>query len=121
MESLSGYLLLAIKLIEDPIKYATAYNFGPLAPDILTVKEVVELAIAKWGNGNYKIEQDANAKHEANLLMLDITKATNELSWHPKLNSKEAIGLTIDWYKKIDDSKNGISLTQDQIKDFFKN
>ena len=49
LEPLSGYLTLAVKLLEDPKKFAGSYNFGPKTQSIKTVKELVERSIAAWG------------------------------------------------------------------------
>ena len=100
LEPLGGYLLVGALLNKDPEKYATAYNFGPLPADHLTVKELVEIAIKVWGNGKWEDTSSPNAVHEANLLKLDIAKAKEELGWIPKLNASEAISWTIEWYKK---------------------
>lgn len=99
LEPISGYLLLGAKLAIEPIKYATAWNFGPYMADTLTVGEVVNKVIKIWGGGEAEIKQNANAPHEAGLLMLDISKSINELGWKPKWNAKIAIENTIKAYQ----------------------
>lgn len=99
LEPLIGYLLLGAKLFDDPIRFSTAFNFGPNSNDFLTVETMVEKAIKIYGNGRYKIENQINQPHEAGLLKLDISKANEELQWLPKYNSDEAIKNTINWYK----------------------
>ena len=99
LEPISGYLLLGAKLAIEPIKYATAWNFGPYMADTLTVGEVVDKVIKIWGEGEAEIKQNANAPHEAGLLMLDISKSINELGWKPKWNAKIAIENTIKAYQ----------------------
>ncbi len=98
MEPLSGYLLLGSKLDNDPIRYADAYNFGPLLEDTLSVKELVELAIQKYGYGEYEMPILHDQPHEAGLLKLDINKAINDLGWRPRWDAKRAIHETIGWY-----------------------
>ena len=98
LDPLSGYLLLGAKLTEDPIKYAESWNFGPYMEDNLTVKDLVETAIEIWGSGSFYTPQYEGALHEAKLLKLDINKAVNELGWQPKMNAKEAINTTLEWY-----------------------
>jgi CDP-glucose 4,6-dehydratase len=102
LEPLSGYLLLAMLADTNYTKISKAYNFGPTAFDHLPVKNLVDIAIKSWGSGIWKDTANSNDLHEANLLMLDITKAQNELNWQPKLNSKKAIEWTVDWYKQED-------------------
>lgn len=118
LEPVGGYLLLGAKLEENPVKYAEAYNFGPQIEDNLTVKQLVDKAIAIWGYGEYVDGSDPNAPHEAKLLQLDISKAIRELNWHPKMNSAKAIDLTLEWYKKYENDVIGITCTQ--IKNYFQ-
>ena len=47
--------------------------------------------------------------------MLDISKAKMELGWKPKYNSKEAIRVTMDWYKKRMDGKIAMELCREEI------
>lgn len=98
LEPLSGYLLLGA-LMNTEIKYSGAYNFGPLPEDHLTVQQLVETAIESWGEGDWQQPQLHRQPHEAGLLKLDVKKAREELGWEPRLNAKEAIDWTIQWYK----------------------
>ena len=45
-------------------------------------------------------QTEPNAVHEANLLMLDITKAGERLGWKPYMTTNECIRLTADWYMR---------------------
>lgn len=101
LEPLSGYLLLGAKMAAEPGRWSSSWNLGPAMNDSLTVKEVVEEAIAIWGQGRYQVLTTADQPHEAGLLKLDNTKATTQLGWIPKMNSKEAIRKTIEWYKNV--------------------
>lgn len=58
LEPLYAYLLLGSKLSQDPVKYATAYNFGPLTADCWRVEKMVQYAIDEWGKGTYHILQE---------------------------------------------------------------
>ena len=116
LEPLNGYLILGKMAYENYESVANAYNFGPLPTDHLPVKNLVETAIKCWGNGDWKDTSNPNQLHEAGLLMLDIAKATNELNWTPKLESKEAIEWTIDWYKNA--TGNEFDFTLEQIKNY---
>lgn len=98
LEPLSGYLQLA-SLMSKNRKYSGSYNFGPESEDLLNVESVVKIAVDSYGKGKFKTVSNKNAPHEAKTLRLDITKATSLLRWHPKLNTREAIWKTIDWYK----------------------
>jgi CDP-glucose 4,6-dehydratase len=100
LEPIGGYLLLGAKMNKRPIQYNGAWNFGPQKKDELTVKEIVENAIAEWGTGSYHAATLHQQPHEAELLHLDINKAMKQLEWRPKMNSLQAVHKTIDWYKK---------------------
>jgi CDP-glucose 4,6-dehydratase len=120
LEPLLGYLLLGAKLVEEPSKFSQAYNFGPYTDDALPVKQMVQLVIENWGEGEFNIANSANAKHEAGLLKLDISKATTELGWRPTLNAKLAIELTINWYRHYFNNQTTIvSFTETQITNFL--
>jgi CDP-glucose 4,6-dehydratase len=100
LESLFGYLKLAIHLDAQPVLYSGAFNFGPIAEDHLPVVKLVEEAIRCWGKGTWVDASSTDHVHEANLLQLDITKSINTLNWKPKLRFKEAVQWTMDWYKQ---------------------
>ncbi|MEI7474778.1 MAG: CDP-glucose 4,6-dehydratase [bacterium] len=118
LEPLSGYLLLAEKLIENPIKYSSGWNFGPYDDSVLTVEKVVEKTIKHWGGGNLNIT-GAQELHEANLLKLDISKAMTYLDWKPVYKADEAIKETVDWYKEFYSGNNDLeNYTYNQIKNY---
>lgn len=116
LEPLYGYLLLAAGLINNPLQFSGAYNFGPFPNDFLPVGKLVEHAISCWGTGNFEVPKQLNQPHEAGILKLDISKAIEQLGWTPKLNSSQAIEWTIDWYKQS--PKKKVDYTYDQIKQF---
>lgn len=114
IEPLNGYLLLGQKLLQNPIKFSGAWNFGPLQDDNLIVEDLVKEAINIWGKGSYQNLKLENQPHEAGLLKLDINKAINELGWKPKWNAKKAIVETICFYK----SDSPQFLIYEQIKEY---
>jgi CDP-glucose 4,6-dehydratase len=120
LEPLLGYLLLGAKLIEDPINYSQAYNFGPNFNDAMPVNIMVDLAIQCWGEGDYFINQSVINPHEGGLLKLEISKAIAEIGWRPKLDALNAIKNTISWYKTyFFNEDNIVEYTNNQIKDFI--
>ncbi|MBQ0028894.1 MAG: CDP-glucose 4,6-dehydratase [Bacteroidales bacterium] len=100
LEPLSGYMLLAQKMWNSPTEYCEGWNFGPEADSVSTVWDVATELVKNFGKGELKDVSDPNAVHEAQLLMLDITKAKTRLSWKPRLNMKQCITLVSDWYKR---------------------
>ena len=121
LEPLFGYLLLAMKMHNNPLHYANAYNFGPNPQDVLSVKEMTEMAVNIWGSGNIIFPELLNQPHEASLLSLDINKAKEVLNWEPKLNAKSALELTLQWYKNYYENKTYMfDFTLNQINTYFK-
>jgi len=117
LEPLCGYLRLGALLHTDPKRYSQPYNFGPLEADHLSVEQLVETAIFTWGHGRWIDASTPNAPHEAGLLRLDIGKARRELDWAPRLNAREAIQWTMEWYRRpATDRKD---FTFQQIKSYF--
>ena len=119
LEPLSGYLLLASKMWEEPTKYCEGWNFGPRMESITPVWEVATLLTQFYGKGTLKDVSDPNALHEANLLMLDITKAHFRLNWHPHTNLTQCLQLTADWYKRSP-HEDVYTLCVSQIDSFLK-
>ena len=100
LEPLSGYLLLATKMWNEPTKYNEAWNFGPKIDSISTVWEVATKVIDLYGTGSLVDVSNSKAVHEANLLILDTAKARFQLGWEPKMNLSQCIDFTVDWYKR---------------------
>lgn len=102
LEPLSGYLLLAQRMWNNPTDYCEGWNFGPQEDSVVPVWDVANQVVSAYGKGELIDQTDPNAPHEANLLMLDITKARTRLGWKPRLTTREAIDLTVEWYKQYD-------------------
>lgn len=100
LEPLAGYILLAARLLEDPDRYSSAWNFGPKAEDHVPVKHLVEIILNYWGGGEMEVQSRSDQPHEAGLLRLDCTKAHSGLKWYPVLPLQESIGMTVEWYKQ---------------------
>lgn len=119
LEPLSGYLLLGQKFFKSPEKYSQSYNFGPSDNGVLSVKEISEKFIHYFGGGTIEIENN-NTLHEAKLLMLDITKATEELCFKPVFNNEETIKETANWYLNFyKNNTNIIEYTEHQIYNYI--
>lgn len=100
LEPLSGYLLLAQKMWNHPTDYCEGWNFGPKMDAVVPVWDVATMLIKEMGRGELLDMSETGAPHEANLLMLDITKAQARLNWQPRLTTAEAVALTADWYER---------------------
>ena len=118
LEPISGYLLLAEKMWEDPTGYCEGWNFGPEADNVLTVWEVASAIVDIFGFGELKDVSEPSALHEAQLLMLNINKAKTRLGWYPRLSAKETAELTADWYKRYK-TENVYDICLDEINRFI--
>ncbi len=117
LEPLSGYMLLAMKMWDEPTKYCEGWNFGPHAESISTVWDVATKVVENYGRGELCDLSNSNAVHEAKLLMLDISKAKFELGWEPRMNIDETVALTVEWYKEYK-YENVYSICLKQIEKF---
>jgi len=120
LEPLSGYLLLASKMFNEPIKYCGAWNFGPNYESVISVGEVVSTIVKKWGEGKWIDKSNKNELHEANLLSLDVSKAKKMLGWKPKWDIQKCIEKTLEWYI-LSSGKNIENICNNQINLFTNN
>ena len=114
LEPLSGYLTLAARQIAGDETAAGAWNFGPDAENVRPVQDLAETAVAVWGTGEVRVQQDPNAPHEATLLMLDSGKAKDALGWHPRWDFTTGIANTVEWYQAVDGGADPVDVTRSQ-------
>lgn len=119
LEPLSGYMLLAQKMWNEPTKYCDGWNFGPRSESITPVWDVASMVIENYGSGKLNDLSDPNALHEAKLLMLDISKAKFQLGWEPRMNINQCIALVVDWYKRYK-TENVYNLCIEEIRSYLK-
>lgn len=118
LEPLSGYMLLAQKMWNEPTKYCEGWNFGPEAESVSTVWEVATALTESYGSGTLQDSSDPNAVHEAKLLMLNIGKAKTRLGWRPRLDMRRCMELVADWYKRYR-TENVYQLCVEEINKFL--
>ena len=101
LEPLSGYLMLGARLLDDDgEKLAKAWNFGPNAEGARTVRELVETIIDVLGDGSWVDGSSPDDPHEAGLLRLSVDQASAELGWGPTFTFEDAVGTTVEWYRR---------------------
>lgn len=98
LEPISGYLLLAKRLLEDGPAFAGGWNFGPGPQDVRTVGQVATRFAELWGDAPGLELDEGPHPHEAGLLVLDCAKARALLSWKPRLELDQALLWTAGWY-----------------------
>ncbi len=117
LEPLGAYLLLAAKMSEDPIRYSSAFNFGPNEEDMLTVEQLTGIFLESFEQGDYKVFLQDKPLHEAKLLLLDSGKAEAMLGWRSQLDAHTAINWTAQWY--ADRKTPAQDKCTQQIKQYF--
>ncbi|HYG76600.1 MAG TPA: CDP-glucose 4,6-dehydratase [Planctomycetota bacterium] len=116
LEPLGGYLKLAANLYYDPVANAGAWNFGPLADNCRTVRDVASSVVATWGRGGWDdlSEKQGNAVHEAHFLRLSCEKAMSVLRWKPVWDFDATMRLTTEWYKTFYQNKSAAAALCDE-------
>ena len=117
LEPLSGYMMLAKAMWENPTSYCEGWNFGPEDDSVSTVWDVAQAVVKNYGKGILIDDSDPKALHEANLLMLNIDKVKTRLGWSPRLNIEKCIELVVDWYKRYQ-KEDVYNLCIEEIKKF---
>ncbi len=118
LEPVAAYIMLTEQLATHAEGLDEAWNIGPEASENRPVREVAEALIAALGRGSMEIVKEANAPHEAHLLMLDCAKARDRLKWRPRLDFATTVAMTADWYAAWARGDDMIALTRRQIADF---
>ena len=116
LEPLAGYLRLASAMMGGD-NLAESYNFGPEINDVRPVVDLVNAALAHWP-GTWQDQSDANARHEAGLLSLDIETARADLGYTPRWGFEASVKHTIDWYRAVSDGASPVDTTLAQIRAF---
>jgi CDP-glucose 4,6-dehydratase len=119
LEPLSGYLTLAMKLFEDGHEFSGSWNFGPSGESIMTVSDLVESIIKRWGGGRVSDEITQSPRNEAGLLHLNCDKALRKLRWSTKWDFNETIAATVDWYRAVLGGGNVREITGGQIEKYL--
>lgn len=119
LEPLAGYLLLAVRLYEEPKKWGGSWNFGPSTQEVQTVKNVAERIVSHIGKGRVEVVESETQVHEARLLQLNCDKAHQLLGWYPRWQVEKTLEVTAIWYKIIMNGGDAEATTRAQIKEFF--
>ncbi|CRX37471.1 CDP-glucose 4,6-dehydratase [Estrella lausannensis] len=108
LDPLFGYLMLGAKLIEDPINFSTAFNFGPKDPTALTCQAIANKLICLHGSGSVNELSLPQAPKEKSTLQLNSEKAKAHLGFTPRHSIDSALEDTLTWYsvmpKKLEES-----------------
>lgn len=119
LEPVTGYLLLAQKLVEDRNIFASAWNFGPEENDCWSVGKVTSKVCEIVQYSDW-VSPVAKKPHEASFLKLDSSKAKTRLGWHPRWHVDMALQKTVDWHQDYMQQKNMHDSTVKQILSYQK-
>jgi len=119
LEPLSGYLLLAARLYEQPKRWGGSWNFGPSTHEVQTVKNVAEVIVGHIGRGYVEVVESQTQVHEARLLQLNCDKAHQLLGWYPRWQVDKTLEATALWYKIVMNGGDAEAITRLQIHEFF--
>jgi len=121
LDPLSGYLLLATRLWDEPEAHAEAWNFGPRDELSLPTGELGRRLCSLLGRGILEIADDRPlaAFHEAASLKLDCSKALARLGWRARLRIEDALELTARFYRSYLEAPESLqNLLHQQIDDY---
>jgi CDP-glucose 4,6-dehydratase len=121
LEPLSGYLLLAQRLLEPSgAALAKGWNFGPEANGDATVLALAQSLAWHWGEGaRVETPGAAGQPHEAGQLRLDITQARSELGWRPRWSLDQALAATVAWQRAWQRGGDMAAIVQAQIDEYL--
>lgn len=114
LEPLAGYLTLVQTLGQRP-QLADSYNFGPENDSAVSVRDLIEMARAAYGQGGVCYGAGDEGPHESGWLALDIAKARAVLGFEPRLKLGEAVNRTMAWYRAHRDGADALTLCQQDI------
>jgi CDP-glucose 4,6-dehydratase len=114
LDPLAAYLRLAAVLWHAPA-LADAYNFGPRTDEAASVGDVIRLARAAYGSGDWRDETEVGAPHEAGRLALEVARARDMLGVTSRWPLAEAVGRTMRWYRRLGDGASAASLCGEDI------
>ncbi|GFN31960.1 CDP-glucose 4,6-dehydratase [Paenibacillus xylaniclasticus] len=118
LDPLSGYIALAERLYEQGDAYAESWNFGPLAGQELTVRELACAVSSRLG-APAPIEQTGKLHpHETAVLRLDSSKARHRLGWRPVWEVEGTVRHTAEWYAQWLQGAPMLDVTMKQVKLF---
>jgi CDP-glucose 4,6-dehydratase len=115
LEPIYGYILLAFKMDENPLRYGSSWNFGPDKTHLISVEKIVSKLSKKLPS--IKIKYVENVIKETKFLMIDSAKAWEQLGWQSLLNVDDNLALIIEWETKSN-NEDIKSITKNQILNY---
>ena len=123
LEPLRGYLLYAEALAAGR-DVPSALNFGPSDVQAVEVSQLVAFAAQEWSRLGGSVPArpwsavSTPGYHETALLTLDSQLASTELGWVSVLDWRQAVGLTLEWYRGLADGGSAVELVGRQLESY---
>jgi CDP-glucose 4,6-dehydratase len=118
IDCLAGYMTLAEKLSTSSPRYCAAWNFGPRAADVKPVAWIADFFTSAWGgDASWSVDTGAHP-HEASMLRLDSSNATELLGWEPALDLRRALDWTSQWYRLQHSGESARELCLRQLTEY---
>jgi CDP-glucose 4,6-dehydratase len=114
LEPLSGYLLLAERLVTTGAAAAAAWNFGPEDRDARPVSWILERLRDSAPSLDWTTD-GASPVHEAKVLKLDSSRAQSLLGWRPHWSLSAALKMTVEWHRRWRGGESARAVSLDQI------
>src|ERR1700694_1177793 len=115
LEPLSGYLALAEALVTAPTKTARAVNFCPDPACFWPARAVGDAFSARFKGKPGWVRDPSPQPPEAQTLTLSSELAGQALRWHPRLDIRESLSWTADWYLAHSAGENMAAFSERQI------
>jgi len=119
LEPLSGYLVLAQALYENPTSYAEGWNFGPHDEDAKPVDWILNHLVASWPGASWQLDHDAHP-HEAGYLKLAVSKAKARLNWRPTWHLEQTLEKIVKWHLAWLNQEDMQALCLQEINDYMR-
>lgn len=115
LDSLSGYLCLAAKLLTGDAQCAKAWNFGPASDAIFSVRQVLQTMQQYWPELSW-LQGTGVPLKETGLLLINSTLAQENLDWAPVWDFQQTALQTALWYQNY--YQTGSVLSQHQLEHY---
>jgi len=117
LDCLAGYFRHLEALATDPAT-PRALNFGPRPGGAqVSVGELATLGVEALGGQPWRHEPDP-ASIEAQILSIDAGLARRALGFESRLGAREAVTLTMDWYRRQAAGEDALALCLEEIEGY---
>ncbi len=120
LEPLSGYLLLATRLMKEGPAYARAWNFGPLELVGETAGNLAQKLTELWGSGAQTYSQPDENNVETGQLRLSWEQAASRLNWQPVYSLDEALAEIVDWFQAFQNNDDMYEVCRKHIERYVQ-